>query len=309
MTSSSNSVAASAESSPIAGSVLPIQRAQELLGTLPGVISARIIASSHGEVNEIHILTTMEVTPKQTVRNVESALIAHLGMRVSHKKISVATSDVSNRPGRSTPPAMSAHQPVPTPPAAIALVPTPTPVEPAPPVAPAPIATPIVLSAPPTPTSPTMTISSAPALSQRKQSDQAADRHPMTAVAHRRLYFEDIEVRRSRTKGIACRVTLKHGEKIFVGEMEGMDNDRLRIELAARATLVAIKQAIGDDHTLALEGSRVIEAFDRQFVFAGVTAREGRDHILMTGSAEVRDSAETASVLAVLGATNRWLER
>ena len=33
-----------------------------------------------------------EISPKQTVRNVESALIAHLGMRVSHKKISVATS-------------------------------------------------------------------------------------------------------------------------------------------------------------------------------------------------------------------------
>jgi hypothetical protein len=309
MSSSSNSVAASAESSPIAGSVLPIQRAQELLGTLPGVISARIIASSHGEVNEIHILTTMEVTPKQTVRNVESALIAHLGMRVSHKKISVATSDVSNRPGRMTPPATPAHQPVATAPAAIALVQTAPPPEPAPPVVPAPIATPIVLSAPPAPATPVMTISSAPAFQPRKPIEQAADHHARAAVAHRRLYFEDIEVRRSRTKGIACRVTLKHGDKTFVGEMEGMDNDRLRIELAARATLVAIKQAIGDEHTLALEGSRVIEAFDRQFVFAGVTAREGRDHILMTGSAEVRDSAETASVLAVLGATNRWLER
>ena len=40
------------------------------------------------------------MTAKQTVRNVESALIAHLGMRVSHKKISVATSDESQRPQR-----------------------------------------------------------------------------------------------------------------------------------------------------------------------------------------------------------------
>ena len=39
------------------------------------------------------MLTTTEVTPKQTVRNVESALLAHLGMRVSHKKICVATSE------------------------------------------------------------------------------------------------------------------------------------------------------------------------------------------------------------------------
>ena len=87
--------APTAESSLIAGSVLPIQRAEELLATLPGVISARIVASPNGAVDEIHILTTTEVTPKQTVRNVESALIAHLGMHVSHKKISVATSDES----------------------------------------------------------------------------------------------------------------------------------------------------------------------------------------------------------------------
>jgi hypothetical protein len=30
--------------------------------------------------------------------------------------------------------------------------------------------------------------------------------------------------------------------------------------------------------------------------------------VLMTGSAQVRESAETASVLAVLDATNRWLD-
>src|SRR4051795_3711146 len=79
----------------IAGSVLPIKRAEELLATLPGVIAARIIASENGAVDEIHVLTTSEVTPKQTVRNIESALIAHLGMRVDHRKISVATTPES----------------------------------------------------------------------------------------------------------------------------------------------------------------------------------------------------------------------
>src|ERR1043165_5431069 len=73
--------------SPIAGTLLPIQRAEELLGTLPGVISARIIAGPTGEVDEIHLLTTAELTPKQTVRNVESALLAHLGMRVISARI------------------------------------------------------------------------------------------------------------------------------------------------------------------------------------------------------------------------------
>ncbi|MGZ7031266.1 MAG: hypothetical protein ACXVIJ_04775, partial [Thermoanaerobaculia bacterium] len=37
------------------------------------------------------MLTTSELTPKQMVRNIESALIAHLAMRIDHRKISVAT--------------------------------------------------------------------------------------------------------------------------------------------------------------------------------------------------------------------------
>ena len=46
-----NSSAPTAESSLIAGSVLPIQRAEELLATLPGVMSARIVASPNGAVD------------------------------------------------------------------------------------------------------------------------------------------------------------------------------------------------------------------------------------------------------------------
>ena len=68
-----------------------IARAEELLATLPGVVSVRIEATQGGEVEAIHVLTSVEIGPKQTVRNIESALLAHLGMRVDHRKISVAT--------------------------------------------------------------------------------------------------------------------------------------------------------------------------------------------------------------------------
>ena len=128
------------------------------------------------------------------------------------------------------------------------------------------------------------------------------------SALRRRLYFEDIEVRRSRSKGVACRVTLRKGEQAFVGEAEGLENERLRIELAARATLSAISQAEGDARVLGLEGCKTIEAFDRQFVFVGLTTRTGRESALLTGSAEVKESQETASVLAVLDATNRWID-
>ena len=44
---------------------------------------------------EVHILASSALSPKQVVRNIESALLAHLGLKVDHRKISVAqTADV-----------------------------------------------------------------------------------------------------------------------------------------------------------------------------------------------------------------------
>jgi hypothetical protein len=237
--------------SAIAGTVLPIERAEELLQTLPGVLNVRIVSGPSGEVSEVHVLTTTEVSPKQTVRNVESALLAHLGMRVSHKKISVATSEgpaaEAFRAARMSTPQMGMQ-----------MVP---------------------------------------------------DDPPATAMsARRRLYFEDVEVRRSRTSGMMCRVTLRRGEEIFIGEAEGVESDRLRTETAARAAVAAVARAGIEGRSLAFEGARLIGAFDREFVFVALTTRIGRDTTLLTGTAQVKDGIETATVLAVLDATNRWME-
>ena len=48
--------------------------------------------------------------------------------------------------------------------------------------------------------------------------------------------------------------------------------------------------------------------FDRTVVFAVIRGMGGRDSHVMTGTAEVRESAERAAVFAVLDATNRWVE-
>lgn len=70
--------------------VWTIQEAERLLLSLQGVVSVRIVARPGGKIEEIHLLTTTDVKPKQTVRNVESALLAHLDLSVDHRKISVA---------------------------------------------------------------------------------------------------------------------------------------------------------------------------------------------------------------------------
>jgi len=250
----------------IAGSVLPIKRAEELLQTLPGIIAARIIAADTGAVDEIHVLTTNEVTPKQTVRNIESALIAHLGMRVDHRKISVATSLEPRKASDVRIEESPAVQPA----AAAPFVPTPF--------------------SPPVASTPSGGVSA-----------------QVEARPGREFLFEDVEVRRSRAKGISCRVTLTKGDESFIGEAEGMENERSRVELAARAALRAITEAEPTARSLDIGGARVVEAFDREFVLVGVMAQLARESSLLAGTCEVKDSPETASVLAVLDATNRWL--
>jgi len=57
---------------------------------LKDVIAVSVVPDAGGEVAEIHVLTGSGRSPKQVVRDVESALMARLGVMVDHKKISVA---------------------------------------------------------------------------------------------------------------------------------------------------------------------------------------------------------------------------
>jgi hypothetical protein len=304
---------------PIAGSVLPIRRAEELLTTLPGVLSAKIVASPNGAVDEIHVLTTSEYTPKQTVRNIESALIAHLGMRVDHRKISVAA---------------SSERPAPQPPLTFEPGPTSGPVPGPVAVSAGPAAQPSVGAGAGVGGALGGSGGGASARVSEERVEAVASVGPVRErvvasgmefqelvrevdstlagvvseeAARRRLYFEDVEVRRSRARGVMCRVTLRKGDASYTGEAEGLEGARARVDLAARAALKAISQAERGERTLALDGVKLIQAFDREFVFVGVAAQEGRERALLTGSCEVRESPEQSSVLAALDATNRWI--
>lgn len=295
----------------VIGSVLPLRRAEELISTLPGVLSVRIVPGDTGSVGEIHVLTTNEVAPKNMVRNIESALMAQLGLRIDHRKVSIA---------QSLDPIRAADRPVaPTP---VAATPVGVPSTPAMPAGAIPgVASPDYVSA--------QAAAAALAAQQAAQAAQAAAAQaaPSYATAgsatvaapsadtliggRRKLIFEDVEVRRSRTRGVLCRVTLSKDGEEFFGDAEGQESERSRVELAARAAVFAILEAVkatpGGDRSLALEGSKLIDAFDREFIFVSLIARIGRETAVLTGSCEVRESKETSAVLAVLDATNRWM--
>lgn len=261
----------------IAGSVLPLRRAEELIGTLPGVVAVKIMPSDTGAIEEIHVLTTDQVPPKNTVRNIESALIAQLGLRVNHRKISVATTVETARPDD------------------------------------VPLAGP--LTAVPGGAgggSSSASIGGATPIGVFSGTGSSTVVASGPPVPRRLLVFEDVEVRRSRSRGVLCRVTLSRGGTEYFGEAEGQESERSRIELSARAALQAIATAVaggsGIERHLSLEGAKLIDAFDREFVFVSLTARVGREPLVLTGSCEVRESAETSAVLAVLDATNRFVQ-
>jgi hypothetical protein len=296
----------------IAGSVLPLRRAEELIATLPGVISVRIIPGDSGAIEEIHVLTTDQVAPKNTVRNIESALMAQLGLRINHRKVSIATTLDAPRALDSVAESVT--------PTGLSAISGGAAAPPAPgmPAAQAPSAGAFVggMGGPATQVVPPVTSSAAVegefGAVGRTRSSLSSAAVPEVAAGRRLLVFEDVEVRRSRSRGVLCRVTLSRAGQEYVGEAEGQETERSRIELAARATLqaigAAIKSTAGGERSLALEGAKLIDAFDREFVFVSVSARLGREPVCLTGSCEVRESAETSAVLSVLDATNRWVQ-
>lgn len=282
----------------IAGSVLPIRRAEELIATLPGVLSVRIVASPTGAVDEVHVLTTETVAPRQTVRNIESALMAQLGLRVNHRKISIATTLDPSRatdgvPGAGAPLAAPAAEPV---------------VRSGGP----PVAVPAVSAVPAG--APEREVVPARAREGTREESRPEGRReaaPEGTDGRRQLLFEDVEVRRSRTRGAVCQVTVSREGAVHVGEAEGPDTDTSRLELTARATLLAVAQALAGavrpERMPVLEGVRPLEAFGRSFMFVVLQARGGRMPVVLTGTSEVRESPEASVVVAVLDATNRWL--
>jgi hypothetical protein len=67
-----------------------VEEMQDLINRLPAVLRCTIVINDWGSIEEIHVLTTLERSPKQVVRDVESALSAKWDIHVDHKRISVA---------------------------------------------------------------------------------------------------------------------------------------------------------------------------------------------------------------------------
>ena len=232
--------AGDSEPLPIGGSQLGdawgVKRLENLISSLTGILSTRVVVTPQGEVTEIHVLTASDVQAKQVVRNIESALMAQLGLKIDHRRISVAqTADVR-------------------------------PIE----------------------------------VLQQEAVNTRAKRRIVT--------FRGLEVRPAeRPQRVMVRVRLAFEDKEAEAEEQGTDTVRNRVETAARAAAQCLDELM-PDNSVALEGTQLVEAFDRKFVLVAVHGLGGREAQLLTGTCEIRESAERSAVLAVLDATNRWAD-
>ena len=106
---------------------------------------------------------------------------------------------------------------------------------------------------------------------------------------------------------MTVRVKLAFDDKEEGGGGVGTDTLRNRVEAAARAATACLDNLM-PDNSLALEGATLIDAFDRKFVLVAVHGLGGREAQLLTGTCEIREAPERSAVLAVLDATNRWVD-
>ena len=146
---------------------------------------------------------------------------------------------------------------------------------------------------------------------------QTADVRPIEALQDeavterakkRVVVFKHLEVRPSEKPGrVQMNVKLAFGEKDAEAQEVGTDTLRNRVEAAARAAATCLG-ALLPDNSIALEGAQILDAFERKFVLVAVHGLGGREAQLLTGTCEIRESAERAAVLAVLDATNRWVD-
>src|SRR5215470_12300237 len=181
-----------------------VRRAENLLTSLEGVLSARVVTTPLGEVSEVHVLAQAGLQPKQLVRNIESALLAQLGLKIDHRKISIAQ---------------------------------------------------------------TAEVRPIDVIEKGAVRDRAMKRAAL---------FESLAVAPGkRPHRVSIAVSLSFASRTASAEEETSDTPRSKVEGAARAAISVLDQLLSD-HSVALEGAKILEAFDRSFVLVAVQGLGGR---------------------------------
>ena len=291
-------------------------RAQELISCLVGVAYAEVVGDARGSVREVRVWTTGQFPTQQTVRNVESALRAHMDVALDRSRIRVMLGDPPPTPEPMSP---EAEEEV--------TVEAPTPRR---------------RRWDDRPTEKTMS-HARESQPQGSQPARAADQgqterspiappvggHPWspapspaagTTGAHPgaftepgggdRIIYDSFEIVHHRTRESVVRVMLEWRGTRFMGQAHGSDDPMSQAEALAHATLAAL-EALARSHarelplSLDLLGIQFTDAFEHRLVVVAVEMTMGMETLPVAGSVVVQNGLGLAAVHAVLQATDR----
>jgi hypothetical protein len=247
----------------------PESEVERLLCSLSGIVSARVIANALGRLDEIHILASDALHPKQVVRNVESALSAGLGIVIDRRVISVAQVRADHFG-----PARSVVGGPPGPAAGASSVGEPEP--------------------PPE------------AVPEGRRETPPEGEASAEAGQPPRYQFVGHDVRHQTNRETVCHVTVARGHEHYTGSGVGPSTPLGRAQAAARGLFAALQTA-RDAQDLMLENAALVEAHGHTFVLVAAQSVQGRRTESLTGVALLQRSPEEAAILASLHAVNRWL--
>jgi hypothetical protein len=256
---------------------------EHLLTALAGIVSARAITSSNGQLEEIHILATAELSPKQIVRNIESALSAGLGVEIDRRIVSIAQLRAGAGEIAALPEASGSTSP----------------------------------QAARVPDGAESTVSVGEAPYPARDGDTAVMRSGDIRSAAGpgegedaagRLIFLGHEVTVDLSRTATCTVSFRMGTAEFTGEGTGFDTPQGRAEAAARAVFDAFDRTRTSDR-VGLEGVAIVDTPGRECILVTARPLAGRRVGSLTGVAPIRESHEEAAILAALQATKHWRTR
>jgi hypothetical protein len=128
----------------------------------------------------------------------------------------------------------------------------------------------------------------------------------MPRVPRRLLRFEDVEIREDANECVSCRVTLgAQADRVYVGEGSSVVLGSAPMTAAARATVHAIQGYTDERFTLESINKASVDGRDLIVAIVGIANRPAQE---LTGAVVIHGDEARAAALAVLDATNRWLE-
>jgi len=134
----------------------------------------------------------------------------------------------------------------------------------------------------------------------------SAPRSAQRRSSSRLLRFQEVELTQPRPDHISCRVTLTGKEdRVFIGEGSSVVLGAGQMNAAARAAVHAVRAYAEAPLTLESCNKTHVAGRDLVLVVLNVGVEPAQD---LAGAVIVRGDEAKAAALAVLHATNRWLE-